>query len=97
MNAISSMGIFRSLLRGVSRKDTREVSGALARFQALKSLSDEILDKTVSHAVEESRARKMSPAERDMQIVNYVWGNAPEGNQGTRSTVKENINRLVAA
>lgn len=76
---------------------TDKVAEALAAFKALDGLTHEQLDRMLENEIEKSRARVMTAAERDMQLVSYVWGNAPEGNQGTRETVRENIGKLVAA
>jgi hypothetical protein len=68
----------------------------LKKYNALRTLTDNELDASVKIAVEKGRHRIMSRAEKEAQLVSFVWGIAPEGNQGTRETVRENLGLLPA-
>jgi len=51
----------------------------------------EITKDELAAAFERARKRKMTRREQENQLVNFVWGNAPEGNQGTIETVRKNL------
>jgi len=85
---------FRSMARK-KRGRTFNMEAALQKFHSLKQLPEDQLDERVNAAIEAGRHRKMSPEEREAQLVSFVWGNAPEGNQGTRETVRKNLGRLA--
>jgi hypothetical protein len=73
------------------RSQTFDMETALQQYHGLKSLSQDRLDEKVHAAIEIGRKQKMTAREREAQLVSFVWGNAPEGNQGTRETVRKNL------
>jgi hypothetical protein len=54
-------------------------------------LSRSVTEEEVLAMVEKHRNDRLSPKRREKQLVNYVWGNAPEGDKGTKETVRKNL------
>ena len=72
-----------------------DMDAALREYEHLKELPRDELKRRALAAVEAARDRKMSREEQEAQLISFVWGNAPEGNQGTRETVRKNLGRLA--
>ena len=64
-----------------------------AQIRASSSSQDvAISDEEIAAAFARAKKRKMTRREKEAQLVSFVWGNAPEGNQGTYETVRKNLN-----
>lgn len=74
-----------------------DMTSALQQYHQMKDVSQDVLDEAVSRAIEAGRNRVMCMEEREAQLVSFVWGNAPEGNQGTRETVRKNLSLPLGA
>lgn len=74
-----------------------DMTAALKKFHQMDDIPQDELDEAVSQAIEAGRNRVMSLKEREAQLVSFVWGNAPEGNQGTRESVRKNLNLPLSA
>lgn len=83
-----------AFITGKNRGRSFDMEAALLEFEELGKLSAEDLDKMVEYAIEASRNYVMGVREQEAQMISFVWGNAPEGNQGTRETVRKNLGLL---
>lgn len=73
------------------------MTAALQQYHQMKDVPQDTLDAAVSRAIEAGRNRVMCLEEREAQLVSFVWGNAPEGNQGTRESVRKNLSLPLSA
>jgi len=56
-------------------------------MSTIESMEDIGLDALI----EAARNRKMSPEEREEQMIDFVYGNVPEGYRRSRETVRTNL------
>jgi len=59
--------------------------------QATKYRMSRVSSEQLKVAIEKARNRQMTPDERQAQMISFVWGNAPEGDQGTFETVRQHL------
>ena len=73
-------------------RNARRNQAKAAMIRSSKSLTEvTVTEAELAEAFARARKRKMTRRERDAQLVSFVWGNAPEGNQGTLETVRKNL------
>jgi len=84
----------KSMIRLLQRSKLAQENQAKAvSIRNSKSCDDfEITKDELDAAFARARKRKMTRREQESQLVSFVWGNAPEGNQGTLETVRKNLN-----
>jgi hypothetical protein len=74
-------------------KESRSNRAKAVLIRNSKSCRDiEVTKEELDAAFLRARKRKMTRREQEGQLVSFVWGNAPEGNQGTLETVRKNLN-----
>lgn len=84
-----------TLLRNMEETRTRRLKAQ--RIRASRSSSEiEVSEAELVSAFERAKRRKMTKSEKEAQLVSFVWGNAPEGNQGTFDTVRKNLELFPA-
>jgi hypothetical protein len=55
-----------------------------------------VTEEEVLAMVERHRDQRLTPQQRENQLVNFVWGNAPEGDEGTIETVRRHLGLLTS-
>lgn len=53
-----------------------------------------VTEEQLNAAIEKSRHHRMTKEEREAQRVSFVWGNAPEGDDGTFETVRQHLHLI---
>ncbi len=81
--------LFPTRNKRVTQPNSGDVS--LKKLEEIRRLPPSENKEALTRAIADARQRKMGRTEREAQIVSFVWGNAPEGNQGTIETVRENL------
>jgi DNA-binding response OmpR family regulator len=71
-----------------ARSDRESIKAATLKTLRLHR---SVTEAEVLAMVERHRNKPLSPKKREKQLVNFVWGNAPEGDQGTKDTVRKHL------
>jgi hypothetical protein len=98
MNLTTKSHLRRALALVLRRaqREVEEVPRSVLRYQQLANVPGDVLEASIRQAIEAQGDQPMEPNERDIQIVNFVWGNALEGERDTRESVRKDICRGVA-
>lgn len=54
------------------------------------------MSKELAKLLEAARTHKVTPEEREEQLVSFVWGNAPDEAKYTRKSVRLSLNLRAA-
>lgn len=81
----------------MARARTKIISKARSeQLDVLTSLglTRNVTSNELSEAIKNAKSIVMTKQQRENQLVGYVWGNAPEGDTGTKETVRRHLNLL---